>query len=99
MLRTVLAAVIGLIVGVGLGLLAAFLIQPPQEPDAGWASYPTLANTTGVVFGQQKIAAPPPHYFYFTGALWGAGFGSLVGAVVGATGAVLRALNKPTPGA
>ena len=96
--RTILLSAIGLLIGVGLGCLAAFLLQPPSLPDPGWTSYPTLANPSGAVFRQVKVGEPSARACYFNGVLLGGGFGSLVGAVVGATGALLRTLNKSGSG-
>jgi hypothetical protein len=86
---------LGLVVGAVLGCLLAFLLGPPGDPDIGWTSYPTLANPNGAVFGQFKTGEAAARAYYFNGILFGGGFGSVIGGLVGGTGAILRALNRP----
>jgi hypothetical protein len=88
MLRTLFAAFIGLVVGVGLGSLAAFYLAPQAAPASGWTSYPMLASASMRGSVQTQGPAVEPHWFYFQGILLGGGFGAILGAMVGVAGVV-----------
>lgn len=93
MRHALLGAIAGLVLGVSLGCLLAFLLRPTAEADEGWTSYPTLTSPATPTLSQEKKSDPPHRWFYFIGALLGGGFGCLGGAVVGATWAITAALR------
>jgi ABC-type spermidine/putrescine transport system permease subunit II len=105
MIRTLLGAFCGLIVGAALGCLLAYVIHRIDQKEAdtpdGWMTYPTIANPTGgATISQFQRVGPTLSYLIFQGILYGGGCGSVVGAVAFATGTMLRAMQeqKQVPG-
>ena len=104
MRTTLFAAWGGLLLGAALGCLIAFLLIPRLEPAPGWTTPPKLtdlANPGAAVRREVRASVLDPRVFYLMGLLLGGGFGSLVGALAGATRRVLLAIEKtgPTAGA
>jgi hypothetical protein len=89
MLRTILGAAVGLLVGAGLGAGLAFVMHLSEEP-SGWTSYPTLGQMSA-----PTVMTPFTSYL-FSGILFGGGAGAIVGAITGSTGALLRAMKAMT---
>ena len=99
MIRTVLAAFLGLLFGAAAGWLIIAINYPSaasSPPDAGFVpAYPTLANPSGpagVAFAEfvaTETRAPRINTMILT-----SGFGSIVGAIVGGVSVILLAIRK-----
>jgi hypothetical protein len=96
MVRALLAAAGGLLLGAALGWFAAFLLQPPQKADSGWVQYPTLADAAAPGTQGPTVEDIQGRYFTLMGLLLGGGLGALTGAVVGLAGTIAR--RHPTSG-
>jgi heme/copper-type cytochrome/quinol oxidase subunit 1 len=95
-----LGAFLGLLVGATLGGLLALIFhwtEPGQQPETGWTNYPTLTSATGPLLWQQFGGRLSLHSLLFQGILFGGGFGSLMGAISAAAGAIIRSLEGTKP--
>jgi hypothetical protein len=97
MRRALIGAILGLILGAAAAVLLAFLVQlnqpVPEDNTMIWLDLG--AQSRGYTLppvGQARETAPFADQLYYA-VLVGGGFGSIVGAVVGAAGAIVRALK------
>jgi hypothetical protein len=98
MFRSLVAAVVGAVLGAGVGCLAAWVLYGSSAPERGWTSYRTLAEETraaqGVAFHKTEVGPPEFHSWLFAGFLYGGGLGLVAGSVVGAAGAIVAAIKE-----
>lgn len=85
-----------------MGVLLAWMVhflEPGEQPEKKWTSYPTLSDTAGQpLLGQHVQGNLPLSYLLFQGILLGGGFGSLVGTIAAGTGAILRTMGQAKKG-
>ncbi|MCI0641616.1 MAG: hypothetical protein L0Y72_17725 [Gemmataceae bacterium] len=85
MRRSLLTALVGLFLGAAFGCVWAFWITRMQA--AGPSAW-NVNNPPGFIGLSDNWA------YFFQGSLLGAGFGAVVGSVVGAAGAIVRAIRE-----
>lgn len=96
--RVLLAVFIGLFAGCLFGSGAAVGILKFTNPAAaGWTSYPTLGSVVSGPVVQSSFWEYST--FYFWGILYGGGFGSVTGAIVGASREIVDAIKNARPAA
>ncbi|HYT94190.1 MAG TPA: hypothetical protein VEL76_36070 [Gemmataceae bacterium] len=101
MLRTILGAACGLLVGALLGAGVAVLIhlgEQPPESTPNQISFYTLDDALRTSsFPWRLYAAAPLSTLLFTYGLLGGGFGAVVGAIAGGTSALIRTIRALVP--
>ncbi len=97
MRRGLFGTVLGLLLGALLGGLLAYTLFPRSEfpePTSGWTSYPTIHDVTSGATVLWQHVQDYSRYCLFQGLLFGGGFGAVVGAILGASSALVAALRS-----